>query len=220
MGKKIIAQKRGKGSPTYRVPSYHFQPKLEFRDINGTVTDIVNHPAKLVPLVQITWDDARKGWLPAPEGIKVGDRIGDYVKQLKDIPVGSKIFAIEMRPNSGPKLCRASSALLFSKEKDSCIIKLPSRKDIFLSTLCRAIIGNPAADGRKEKPWIKAGKKAIAMRRRGKFYPVPTASRMNAVDHPFGGKSGVGRSKTVSRTAPPGAKVGSIAARRTGKRKK
>ncbi|RLJ07215.1 MAG: 50S ribosomal protein L2 [Candidatus Aenigmatarchaeota archaeon] len=220
MGKPIIAQRRGKGSPTFRVPEYHFQPKLEFKNMDGTVLDLVNHPAKLVPLAKIRWDDSSIGWLPAPEGIKVGDRIATYLKPLSEIPVGSKIFAIETRPNSGPKLCRASSAILFSKEREFCIIKLPSRKDKYLHPQCRALIGNPAADGRKEKPWLKAGKKLIAMRRRGKLYPRTSANKMNAVDHPFGGKSGVGRPKTVSRNAPPGAKVGSIAARRTGKRKR
>jgi large subunit ribosomal protein L2 len=58
------------------------------------------------------------------------------------------------------------------------------------------------------------------MRARNKLYPRTSANKMNAVDHPFGGQTGPGMSKTVSRHAPPGAKVGSIAARRTGRRKR
>ena len=56
---------------------------------------------------------------------------------------------------------------------------------------------------------------------RGKRYPITSAKAMNAVSHPFGSGygGGVGRPKTVSRDAPPGRKVGTIASRRTGKRK-
>ena len=85
---------------------------------------------------------------------------------------------------------------------------------------CRATIGIPAAGGRVEKPWVKVGKKWHAMHARGKIYPRSAGVAMSPVDHPYGGRSKRPRtSKTVSRDAPPGAKVGSIAARRVGKRK-
>jgi len=66
---------------------------------------------------------------------------------------------------------------------------------------------------------VKAGKKWIAMHRKGKLYPRTSGVAMNAVDHPFGGPTKPGKSTTVSKHAPPGAKVGSWGARRTGKKK-
>jgi large subunit ribosomal protein L2 len=71
-----------------------------------------------------------------------------------------------------------------------------------------------------EEPWVKAGKHWYAMHARGKIFPRTKGVAMTPTDHPYGGKSKRPRpSKTVARTAPPGAKVGSIAARRVGKKK-
>jgi len=81
------------------------------------------------------------------------------------------------------------------------------------------MIGVPAGAGRTEKPWVKAGKKWHAMHARGKLYPQTKGVAMNPVDHPFGGKTKPGKPKTVSRHAPPDAKVGSISPKRTGRKK-
>jgi large subunit ribosomal protein L2 len=67
---------------------------------------------------------------------------------------------------------------------------------------------------------MKAGKKWNAQRGKGRYYPVVRGVAMNPVDHPHGGGSHqhVGKPSCVSRGAPPGRKVGNIAARRTGRR--
>ncbi|HEC96438.1 MAG TPA: 50S ribosomal protein L2, partial [Euryarchaeota archaeon] len=87
--------------------------------------------------------------------------------------------------------------------------------------MCRAAIGVVAGGGRVDKPWVKAGKKYHAMKSRATKWPKVRGVVMNAVSHPFGGGSHphVGRPTTTSRNAPPGRKVGHIAARRTGVRK-
>ena len=79
-----------------------------------------------------------------------------------------------------------------------------------------------AGAGRTEKPFLKAGFKYHAMRARNKKYPKTAGVAMNAVAHPFGGSStcSKGIASTVSRHAPPGRKVGKIAARRTGRKKR
>jgi large subunit ribosomal protein L2 len=85
----------------------------------------------------------------------------------------------------------------------------------------RATIGNVSCGGRTEKPFVKAGNKFHAMRAKRKFYPWVRGVAMNAVDHPFGGaQHHPGKSKSTSRNAPPGRKVGAIASTRTGRRKK
>jgi large subunit ribosomal protein L2 len=222
MGKRIIQQRRGRGSLTYRVPTYKFNPRLEYSDQPGKVVDIVSDRLKASPMAKILYSDRTISYMIAPEGIRVGDSTGNLVVPLSSVTEGMQIFAIEIRPNSGPKLCRTpgSSATMVSRGKKECIIRLPSKKTKKLNPGCRATLGIPAGEGRKEKPWVKAGKKWIAMHSRGKLYPRTSSNAMNAVDHPFGGSySGVNKPKSVSRHAPPGRKVGSISPRRSGKRK-
>ena len=70
------------------------------------------------------------------------------------------------------------------------------------------------------KPFMKAGTKYHIMKSLGKLYPKGSGVAMNAVDHPFGGSASPGKHKTVARDAPPGKKVGNIAAKRMGKTKR
>jgi large subunit ribosomal protein L2 len=73
-----------------------------------------------------------------------------------------------------------------------------------------------------EKVLLKAGKQWFKKRARNKLYPRSSAAKMNAVDHPYGNKRSSRKSKArpTSRNAPPGRKVGMLAARRTGRKKK
>lgn len=222
MGRRIIQQRRGRGSSTYRVPTYKFRPVLKYSNTPGKVVDIVRDMLKDAPLAEIVYPDKTKGYIIAPEGIRVGSSTENVVMTLSNITEGMQIFAIETSPNSGPKLCRTpgSAATLISKTKKECIVQLPSKKKKKFNLNCRAVIGVPAGEGRRDKPFVKAGKKWIVMHRRGKLYPLTSGVAMNAVDHPYGsGYSGLGKNKTVSRNAPPGRKVGSISPKRTGKKR-
>jgi len=91
-----------------------------------------------------------------------------------------------------------------------------------LSPKCRATIGVLAGGGRPEKPLLKAGVSFYKMRAKNKLWPKVCGQSMNAVDHPHGGSRSSMKNYpyAVSRNAPPGAKVGSISARRTGRKKK
>lgn len=223
MGKRIIAQRRGKGSPTYKSRKGNFMRSLTYRNVGGVVKDIVHDPGRTAPVAVVDYLDGSRGNILAKEGLAVNDSMQHVVMPLSDIPESKPIFAIEGSPNSGPMFCRAggSFAMIVSKDKKSCVVQFPSKKTKALNPACRAIQGVPAGSGRQEKPWVKAGNKWITMHKRGKLYPRTSANAMNAVDHPFGGSySGVNKNKTVSRNAPPGRKVGSIAARRTGRKKR
>jgi large subunit ribosomal protein L2 len=141
---------------------------------------------------------------------------------LISIPQGAPIFNIEGEPGDGGKFVRSAGAYatIVSHERDGTIVKLPSGKHKKFLPDCRATIGLPAGGGRGDKPFVKAGKKYHAVRARARIYPVTSGVAMNPVNHPHGGGGHphVGRPKTVARGAPPGRKVGSIAAKRTGKR--
>jgi len=197
--------------------------------ISGIVKDIVRDPGRTAPVAIIKLEDGKEILHIATNGLKVGDAISyggraaiGNVLPLGSIPIGTRISAIETYPNSGPKLCRSSGsfATVVSKSGDSVTLQLSSGKTKQLHANCRATIGVPAAGGRTEKPWVKAGKRWHAMTARGKLYPRTVGVAMAPVDHPFGGRKKAPRpSGIVSRHAPPGAKVGSISPKRVGKKK-
>ncbi len=238
MGKRIISQNRGRGTPTYRAPSHKYRAEikhLRFRPgetVRAEVIDIEHDPARNGPVALVRLPDGETTYILATEGLGVGDIVeaGDNVElklgnttYLKNIPEGTPICNIENQPGDGGKFARASGtyAILVAHEEDRVLVQLPSGRLKWLDPKCRATIGVVAGGGRTDKPFVKAGKKYHKMKSKAAKYPRVRGVAMNAVDHPFGGgkHQHVGRPKTVSRNAPPGRKVGSIAARRTGIRK-
>src|SRR3989338_8931740 len=107
---------------------------------------------------------------------------------------------------------------IVTHDQRGTVVQLPSGSFKTVDSKCRAGIGIVAGAGREEKPLLKAGKHYHLMQARNKLWPVGKGVNMNPVDHPFGGGGHphTGKPKTVSRNAPPGRKIGSIAARRTG----
>jgi large subunit ribosomal protein L2 len=221
MGKRLKQQRRGKGGMNYRVPNYAFTPKLIYKNVEGTVKDIVRDPRRDAPLAEIAYSDNTTSHLVALEGMSVGSSTSGVVMKLSTIKEGSTISNIETYPNSGPKLCRAPGtfATVVSKTQNNCTIQLPSKKIKKISTDCRAMIGIPAGEGMDEKPFMKAGVKYFLMHTRGKHYPTTSGVSKNAVDHPHGGSGSGKRRKQVGKSAPPGQKVGSFGASRSGRRK-
>jgi large subunit ribosomal protein L2 len=238
MGKNLIQQKRGKGSSTYKAPSFRYKGKAAYttyakKPINGKITDIINCPGHSAPLINVKYEDGKEILLQAPEGIKVGATIENGEKipikegnvlPLKNIPEGTAVYNIEGSPGDGGKFVRSSgaSAKITSKMKNKVVLLLPSKKEREFNQDCRATIGVIAGAGRTEKPFLKAGFRYHAMRARNKKYPKTSGVAMNAVSHPFGGSSSSskGKAATVSRHAPPGRKVGKIAAKRTGMKRR
>ena len=115
-----------------------------------------------------------------------------------------------------------TSAKILKKESGNVIVLLPSKQEKSFSDKARATVGIVAAAGRLDKPIVKAGKMWHMMKARNKLWPRTSAVKMNAVDHPFGGKSSAhkGRPTQSARNDPPGRKVGKIAPRRTGRTKR
>lgn len=228
MGKRIIQRARGHGGPRYRAPSHRYAGYVSY-SFSGSaqVVDIIHDPARDNPLAKLKTEAGEK-LVIAAEGIKVGDRIDiksgspnrGNILPISSIPKGSYIFGIETFPSSGPRLCNSSFATVISHEPNRVIIQLPSKAFKNLNPNCLATIGIPAGGGREDKPFVTAGQVFFASRARNRLWPRSSANKMNAVDHPFGGRAKPGTPKTISRRMPPGAKVGSVSARRTGKKKK
>jgi large subunit ribosomal protein L2 len=241
MPKRIKARARGKGGPAYRAPSHRFFCRVSYRSFDelekeklvyGEVIDIVHDPGRSAPVMIVRYETGEHALLPAISGIKVGDVVASglaapigegNVLPLQRIPEGTLISNIEATPGDGGKFVRSSGgyARVVGREKGKVIVRLPSKRNKAFHPLCRAMIGMIAGFGRVEKPIVKAGKKFYMMRAKGKYWPRVAAVAMNPVDHPFGGGKRRGRIyKAVARGAPPGAKVGAIAPRRVGKRKR
>lgn len=236
MGKRIIQQARGKGSPTYKAPSFRYVGKPKHpgvSDISGIVVGLIHCPGHTAPLAHVVYDDDSHGLILATEGLIVGQTVNvssqaestvGNVLPLNDVPDGALIHNIELVPGDGGKFVRASGvfAKVIGKQEGKVTVLLPSKKIKIFNGKCRAGIGVVAGGGRTEKPFLKAGNKMHKMRATNKLYPRSSAASMNAVDHPYGNKhsSRKSKAKPVSRTAPPGRKVGMIAAKRTGRKKK
>jgi len=236
MGKNLIQQARGKGGPRYRAPSFRYKGEAKHlspteNEINGKIIDVVQCQGHSGPLARIRYENNQETFIPAPEGVRVGDgviagenadiRLGNTLP-LKNIPEGVSIYNIESHPGDGGKYVRSSGAFakIVAKLKDKVVVLLPSNKNHVFKADCRANIGVVAGSGRPEKPFMKAGRHFHKMKARNKLWPSVSGTSMNAVDHPFGGSSShtKGRPTQSSRNAPPGRKVGKIAPRRTGRK--
>ncbi len=237
MGKRLKQQRRGKGSNAYRKPPNHFKADVNFRSrpiegrAIGEVVEFIDDPGHSAPLMRVRYEDFSENILFAPEGIKIGDRIFEgnqaevalgSILPLGSIPDGMLIYNIESRPGDGGKMARVAGgyATIKSHLENTVNVLLPSKKAIDLDPSCRAQIGAVAGGGLTSQPIMKAGKAHYIWHATNQKWPVNRGVKSNPVDHPFGGKQHhKGASSMVSRHAPPGSKVGHIAARRVGRRK-
>ncbi|MFH1500703.1 MAG: 50S ribosomal protein L2 [archaeon] len=229
MGKRIIQQRRGRGTLTYRVRRNAFKYKIKYPASIGKakVVKLLNSAGHSAPLAKIKVNDevfynpAAKGLFEGQE-IELGSKLSEgNILQLKDIPTGRRVFNIERSPGDGGKIMRASGSYgVITKKAEKVTILLPNRKELLFLGHCRATVGEIAGSGRVKKPIIKAGKQYYIKKAKSKLWPRTSAVKMNAIDHPFG--SGRGKrikSKIAKRNAPPGANVGHLRPRRTGRRK-
>ena len=221
MGKNLVQQARGKGSPTYKSPSFRYKGAAKHipiydKDMKGEIIDLVHCQGHSAPLAIMRYGK-EKCIMQAPEGVRVGDVVeaGTDVKPevgntlpLSNIPEGTQIYNIENSPGDGGKFCRSSGAFakIVAKLPTGVSVLLPSGKRKLFRQHCRAAIGIVAGSGRTDKPILKAGNMHHKMRAKNKLWPITSGTSMNAVDHPFGsgGSSTKGRPTQAGRNAPPG----------------
>jgi large subunit ribosomal protein L2 len=237
MGKRIISQNRGKGTPTYRAPSHRYRAEIkqvkvdEGQTVRGVVKEMEHDPARNAPVALVELDNGEERYILVPEGMYVGQEIACGISAeiqpgnslpLAEIPEGVPICNIESQPGHGGQFARSTGvyAILVAHDVGTTVVQLPSGEMKWLNPKCVATIGVVAGGGRLDKPLVKAGKSFYKFQSKAKKWPIVRGVAMNAIDHPFGGggRQHPGRPKTVSRNTSPGRKVGSIAARRTGKR--
>jgi len=164
--------------------------------VPAKVASVEYDPNRSARIALLHYLDGEKRYILAPDGLKVGDRVesgeGADIKPgnalpLRNIPVGTVIHAVEMRPGGGAKLGRSAGnrIQLLGKEGNKASLRLPSGEIRRVLIDCRASVG---AVGNPEHDIIKGGK-AGRTRWKGKR-PTVRGVVMNPVDHPHGGGEG------------------------------
>ncbi|MEW6528936.1 MAG: 50S ribosomal protein L2 [Candidatus Micrarchaeota archaeon] len=241
MGKRLKQQRRGNGTPTYKAPTTRYKIDLQYRSyddeektgvIRGQILDFVDDPGRNAILMKMLYDNGEEGYLLANEGAIVGNYIelgaqaklgAGNVLPLYRIPDGAYVFNLERYPGDRGKLIRApgSYGIIVSRESDIVYVKLPSKQIVPFSADCRTQIGIASGGGVSDKPLMKAGTAFYKYKKaRNRMWPRNRGVKMSAYNHPHGGKQHhEGKSSTIGRGAPPGSKVGHIAAKSTGRKK-
>ncbi|MBR4944221.1 MAG: 50S ribosomal protein L2 [Peptococcaceae bacterium] len=176
-------------------------------NIPARVATIEYDPNRSARIALLNYADGEKRYIIAPNGLKVGDvivsgpesdiKVGNCLP-IDNIPVGTVIHNVELKPEKGAQLCRAAgtSAQLMAKEGKYATLRLPSGEMRLVLVRCRATVGQV---GNLEHEIINIGK-AGRTRWMG-VRPTVRGSVMNPNDHPHGGGEGrapVGRKCPVS----------------------
>ncbi len=199
---KITIRHRGGGNKIkYRIIDF----KRQKDGVPAKVSTIEYDPNRSANIALLVYADGDKRYILAPEGVTVGTDImsgpeadikpGNAMK-LMDMPTGTVIHNIELKPGKGGQLARSAgmSAQLMAKEGDMALLRLPSGEMRYVRKECRATIGAVGNSSHENVTIGKAGRK-----RHMGIRPTVRGSVMNPNDHPHGG--GEGRAP-VGRPAP------------------
>ena len=164
--------------------------------VNAKVAHIEYDPNRTANIALLHYLDGEKRYIIAPQGLAQGDTIesgpnadikpGNSLP-LRNIPSGTVIHAVELRPGGGAKLARSagSSIQLLGKEGGYASLRMPSGEIRRVDVRCRASVGEVGNAEQANINWGKAGR----MRWKGKR-PTVRGVVMNPVDHPHGGGEG------------------------------
>jgi large subunit ribosomal protein L2 len=176
----------------YRVIDF----KREKTGVPATVASIEYDPNRSARIALLHYADGEKRYILQPDGLKVGMKISSGPEAdilvgnslpLKNIPAGTVVHAIELRPGKGAQMARSAGtqAQLVSREGGVALLKLPSGEVRRVSTDCMATIGQVGNTDHENQSSGKAGRS----RWLGKM-PHNRGVSMNPVDHPHGGGEG------------------------------
>lgn len=165
-------------------------------DVQAEVKEIEYDPNRSAFIALIEYSDGEKSYIVAPQNIKVGQKVvsGENVApdlgnamKLKNIPLGTIISCIELRPGQGAKMARSAgtSAQLVARDGKYVTLKMPSGETRMILSECLAMIGAVSNSDHQLTVSGKAGRSRW-LGRRPRTRPVA----MNPVDHPMGGGEG------------------------------
>jgi large subunit ribosomal protein L2 len=206
---KITVRHRGGGNRRkYRIIDF----KRNKDGIPAKVATIEYDPNRTANIALLHYVDGEKAYILAPVGLEVGTTVlsgptadikPGNAMALKDMPVGTVIHNIELKPGKGAQLVRSAgvSAQLMAKEGKKALLRLPSGEMRFVSIECKATIGQVGNIEHGNVVIGKAGRK-----RHMGIRPTVRGSVMNPCDHPHGGGEGrtsIGRPSPVTPWGKP-----------------
>ena len=206
---KITVRHRGGGNRRkYRIIDF----KRNKDGIPAKVATIEYDPNRTANIALLHYADGEKAYILAPVGLEVGTTVlsgptadikPGNAMALKDMPVGTVIHNIELKPGKGAQLVRSAgvSAQLMAKEGKKALLRLPSGEMRFVSIDCKATIGQVGNIEHGNVVIGKAGRK-----RHMGIRPTVRGSVMNPCDHPHGGGEGrtsIGRPSPVTPWGKP-----------------
>ena len=176
----------------YRVIDF----KRDKRDIPGKIITVEYDPNRSSRIALVQYADGEKRYIIQPSGLKVGDTIvsgenADILPgnalPLKNIPLGTMLHNVELRPGGGGQVARGagSSVQLIAKEGDYATVKMPSGELRKINMECLATIGQVGNLDHENVSYGKAGRSRWLGKR-----PHVRGVAMNPVDHPLGGGEG------------------------------
>jgi large subunit ribosomal protein L2 len=206
---KITVRHHGGGvKRKYRIIDF----KRNKRDVEGIVATIEYDPNRSANIALINYKDGEKRYIIAPKDLKVGNvvmagekadiKVGNALP-IMNIPVGTNVHCIELKPGKGAELTRSagSFAQILGREGNYVMIRLSSGEQRMVLGTCYATVG---VVGNEDYELVKLGK-AGRTRHMG-IKPTVRGSVMNPNDHPHGGGEGrapVGRSGPVTPWGKP-----------------
>ena len=207
-GKMTVRHIGGGAKRKYRVIDY----KRNKVGVTGRVATIEYDPNRTANIALINYRDGEKRYIIAPSGLKVGDiiengesadiKVGNALP-LQNIPVGTVVHCIELKPGKGAELCRSAgaSAQILGREGKYVMLRLQSGETRLVLGNCIATIGVVGNEDSKLVNLGKAGRK-----RHMGIRPTNRGSVMNPNDHPHGGGEGrapVGRKSPMTPWGKP-----------------
>ena len=207
-GRITVRHQGGGAKQKYRLIDF----KRNKHDIEGTVASIEYDPNRSANIALINYADGEKRYIIAPKGLKVGMKIvsGENVDikvgnalPIMNIPVGTVIHNIEMRPGKGAQIARSAgqSVQILGREERYVLVRLSSGETRKILGTCMATIGEV---GNEDYSLVRLGK-AGRTRHMG-IRPTVRGSVMNPNDHPHGGGEGrapVGRKQPMTPWGKP-----------------
>ncbi|MDD4027573.1 MAG: 50S ribosomal protein L2 [Bacilli bacterium] len=208
MGRITVRHRGGGAKRKYRIIDF----KRNKFDVPGKVTAIEYDPNRSSNIALITYNDGEKRYILAPLDLKVGDeviassnadiKVGNSLP-LINIPVGTVIHNIEMRPGKGGQLARSagSSAQILGREEEYVLLRLKSGETRKILGVCTATIGTV---GNLDFGLVRIGK--AGRKRHMGIKPTVRGSVMNPNDHPHGGGEGrspIGRKQPMTPWGKP-----------------
>ena len=207
-GRITVRHQGGGAKRKYRMIDF----KRDKTDIPGKVAGIEYDPNRTANIALINYNDGEKRYILAPQELKVGDTIeaGEKVDikvgnalPIMNIPVGTVIHNIELKPGKGGELARSAgaSAQILGREGKYVMIRLASGEQRMVLGTCYATIG---VVGNEDSSLVKVGK--AGRKRHMGIRPTVRGSVMNPNDHPHGGGEGkapIGRKGPVTPWGKP-----------------